>query len=198
MAVAGTIAHPDGDSDNNAARFFTRPEARTSNRWIDSGQIAGAEWYEVIAAEHVLNIGPLQFCAEAQNVFLQREGGSDLNFWGAYGYVAYMLTGEHVPWEREDGLIETDYDPHIALAFADFNEEAPPPDLTPFFPALAQKPMLSVRGAISDLFGADVVDAMRAVKPDLETVTVENVGHAPMLDEPEAWDALLSFLAKVE
>lgn len=100
--------------------------------------------------------------------------------------------------EREDGLIETDYDPHIALAFADFNEEAPPPDLTPFFPALAQKPMLSVRGAISDLFGADVVDAMRAVKPDLETVTVENVGHAPMLDEPETWDALLNFLAKVE
>ena len=100
--------------------------------------------------------------------------------------------------EREDGLIETDYDPHIALAFADFNEEAPPPDLTPFFPALAQRPMLSVRGAVSDLFGPDVVDAMRAVKPDLETVTVENTGHAPMLDEPEAWDALLSFLAKVE
>lgn len=105
FAVAGTVAHPDGGAANNAARFFTRPEARTSSRWIDTGQIAGAEWYEVIAAEHVLNIGPLQLVGEAQNVFLQREGGSDLNFWGAYGYVAYMLTGEHVPWDRETGII---------------------------------------------------------------------------------------------
>jgi pimeloyl-ACP methyl ester carboxylesterase len=39
---------------------------------------------------------------------------------------------------------------------------------------------------------------MRELKPDLETVTIENVGHAPMLDEPEAWDALLNFLAKAE
>jgi pimeloyl-ACP methyl ester carboxylesterase len=58
--------------------------------------------------------------------------------------------------------------------------------------------MLSVRGAISDLFSEDVVSLMRALKPDLETVTIEQIGHAPMLDEPEAWDALLDFLAKVE
>jgi pimeloyl-ACP methyl ester carboxylesterase len=99
---------------------------------------------------------------------------------------------------REDGLLETDYDPHIALAFVDFDEDAPPPDLSPLFRALAQKPMLSVRGAVSDLFGEDVVEMMRALKPDLETVTVTNIGHAPMLDEPEAWDAVLDFLARVE
>ncbi len=100
--------------------------------------------------------------------------------------------------QREDGLFETDYDPHIALAFADFDEDAPPPDLSPLFQALAQRPMLSVRGAISDLFGADVVEAMQAMKADLETVTVSNIGHAPMLDEPEAWDAVLDFLARVD
>jgi pimeloyl-ACP methyl ester carboxylesterase len=99
---------------------------------------------------------------------------------------------------REDGLLETDYDPHIALAFVDFDEDAPPPDLSPLFTALAQKPMLSVRGEVSDLFGEDVVEMMRALKPDLETVTVTNIGHAPMLDEPEAWDAVLDFLARVE
>jgi pimeloyl-ACP methyl ester carboxylesterase len=42
------------------------------------------------------------------------------------------------------------------------------------------------------------VEMMRALKPDLETVTVTNIGHAPMLDEPEAWDAVLDFLARVE
>lgn len=100
--------------------------------------------------------------------------------------------------EREDGLLETDYDPRIALAFADFDEDAPPPDLSPLFTALAQKPMLSVRGAISDLFTEDVVEMMRGLKPDLETATVENIGHAPMLDEPQAWDAVLDFLARVD
>jgi pimeloyl-ACP methyl ester carboxylesterase len=100
--------------------------------------------------------------------------------------------------EREDRLLETDYDPHIALAFADYNEDDPPPDLSPLFAALAQRPMLSIRGGISDLFGEDVVEMMRGLKPDLETVTVSNIGHAPMLDEPEAWDAVLDFLARVE
>lgn len=100
--------------------------------------------------------------------------------------------------ERDDGLLETDYDPHIALAFADFDEDAPPPDLSPLFAALAQRPMLSVRGEISDLFGEDVVELMRGLKPGLETVTVSNIGHAPMLDEPEAWDAVLDFLARVD
>jgi pimeloyl-ACP methyl ester carboxylesterase len=100
--------------------------------------------------------------------------------------------------EREDGKLEFDYDPHIALAFADFDEDAPAPDLTPLFDALAQKPMLSVRGAKSDLFSEEAVAFMRERKPDLETVAIENIGHAPMLDEPEAWDALLDFLAKVD
>jgi len=43
-----------------------------------------------------------------------------------------------------------------------------------------------------------VVGYMRTLKPDLDAITVEGIGHAPMLDEPEAWDAVLDFLAKVE
>jgi len=114
----------------------------------------------------------------------------DEQFWLAFARRTFR--------EREDALFETDYDPHIALAFADYNEDDPPPDLSPLFTALATKPMLSVRGEISDLFGEDVVEKMRALKPDLETVTIPNVGHAPMLDEPEAWDAVLDFLARVD
>jgi len=100
--------------------------------------------------------------------------------------------------QRDDGRIEADYDPHIALAFADFDPEAPPPDLTPLFTALSAKPMLSLRGQISDILTDDGVAHMRAINPALESVTVENIGHAPMLDEPDAWDAVLDFLAKVE
>lgn len=113
----------------------------------------------------------------------------DEAFWHAFARRTFR--------EREDGMIETDYDPNIALAFTD-PETSPPPDLTPLFEHLAKRPVLSIHGAISDLLSAEGVAHMRAVKPDLVTVEIENVGHAPMLDEPEAWDALLGFLARVE
>lgn len=100
--------------------------------------------------------------------------------------------------QREDGQIEADYDPHIALAFADFDEDATPPDLTPLFQALSAQPVLSIRGGISDILTADGVSHMRNVNPTLETATIENIGHAPALDEPESWDAILDFLAKVD
>jgi pimeloyl-ACP methyl ester carboxylesterase len=98
--------------------------------------------------------------------------------------------------ELEDGQVQADYDPAIALGLA-AALDAPPVDLTPLFQALAQKPMLVVRGGISNLLSAETLADMRALKPDLETAEIPNVGHAPMLDEPEAWDAVLGFLAKV-
>ena len=54
-------------------------------------------------------------------------------------------------------MIETDYDPHIALALADLDADAPPADLTPLFQALAAKPVLCVRGGISDFLTPTVV-----------------------------------------
>ncbi len=114
----------------------------------------------------------------------------DPSFWLTFARRTYH--------ERPDGVIEADYDPHIALAFIDFDEEAPPPDLSPLFAALAQKPMLSVRGELSDLLSEDAVAHMQELKPDLQSVTIANTGHAPTLEEPDAWDAVLDFLAKVD
>ncbi len=100
--------------------------------------------------------------------------------------------------ERDDGQLETDYDPHIALAFADFDEDATPPDLTPLFQALSAKPVLSVRGGLSDILTPEGVAHMKSINPALETATIENIGHAPSLDEPDSWDAILDFLAKAD
>lgn len=110
----------------------------------------------------------------------------DADFWLAFAHRTFR--------ERDDGQVEADYDPHIALAFADI-EHAPPADLTPLFQGLVQKPMLSVRGALSDILTLDVVAQMRAMKSDLVAVEIPDIGHAPMLDEPPAWDAVLDFLA---
>jgi phosphate-selective porin OprO/OprP len=110
LGVSSTVANPDGNAPNagtefNQARFETRPEGRSVNRWIDTGTIAGASWYESIGGEAVLNIGPFNCGAEYQNVWLQRETafGRDLDFWGGYAWVAYLLTGEHYPLDRQTG-----------------------------------------------------------------------------------------------
>ncbi|MEZ6067786.1 MAG: porin [Planctomycetaceae bacterium] len=105
-AVSGAVAQCDGDGPRNRADFFVRPEARSTNRWIDTDPIATATWYQVIGVEQVFNVGPLQIVGEAMNVSVQRDVGSNLNFWGAYGYVSYMLTGEHMEWDRESSTLD--------------------------------------------------------------------------------------------
>lgn len=113
-AVAGCYASPDGTAPNNGtidneARFRARPESRTTNRWIDTGRIAGANHYQILGLEKVLNLGRVQFVGEYMGNWLHRAPGfgtsQDLFFHGGYGYVAYMITGEHVPWERDRGTI---------------------------------------------------------------------------------------------
>lgn len=147
-------------------------------------------------ATYVGHVQPVETWAEAAEAIRSINGPAfperldDEAFWRVFARRTFRA--------REDGRLEVDYDPHIALAFADFDPDAPAPDLGPLFQALAKKPVLSVRGAISDILSTEVLEHMRAMKPDLDVVTVENVGHAPVLDEPEAWDAVLEFLAKVE
>lgn len=93
---------------------------------------------------------------------------------------------------EENGRVVYDYDAAIARPAA----TTAPPDMTPLFEALGAAPVLVVRGALSDLLSDEGVELMRLVKADLTAVEVPDVGHAPTLEEPAAWDALLSFLAK--
>jgi pimeloyl-ACP methyl ester carboxylesterase len=98
-------------------------------------------------------------------------------------------------WHEEDGKIALSYDPLIAIPFAQPQGPAPA-DLKPVFQAaFGAIPTLLIRGALSDLILPEHVAAMRGLKPDLAFVEVANVGHAPMLDEPEAMEAIVSFLA---
>ncbi len=107
FALAGTLANTDGNASSavSTARFQSRPEARTSGRWLDTGVIAGAQGYEIGALESVLNLGALQIVGEYQNAWVQRDGYDDVAFQGGYVYAAYFLTGEHTPWERETGQL---------------------------------------------------------------------------------------------
>lgn len=56
-------------------------------------------------------------------------------------------------------------------------------------------PVLVVRGAESDVLSADIAARMTEVIPDCRVVEVPGVGHAPLLIEPAAVEALEEFLA---
>jgi pimeloyl-ACP methyl ester carboxylesterase len=98
---------------------------------------------------------------------------------------------------EEDGEIVFDYDMAIAVPF-DTQGPAPEVDLWPLFKALGQHPLLVVRGEQSDLLGAEALAKMHEAVPDMKSVTLEGVGHAPMLDEPEAVAAIDAFLAGLD
>lgn len=110
-AVSSTFADPDGTAGgnraSNEARFRQRPEARSVNRWLNTGRIAGADNYQLLGLENVWNFGALQLVGETQNLWLQRDAGfgPDIHLNGAYVYAAYFLTGEHMPWSRKSGTL---------------------------------------------------------------------------------------------
>lgn len=60
--------------------------------------------------------------------------------------------------------------------------------------ALASLPILATRGELSDILSAETLDEMGKRHPGTRSAIVAGVGHAPMLDEPEAVDAIERFL----
>jgi pimeloyl-ACP methyl ester carboxylesterase len=106
----------------------------------------------------------------------------------------------HALYRERNGRIVGDYDPAFPKAILDGRgtnprDEKGSADLWKWFDALAGVPALLLRGANSELLSEKTVEAMRAAKPDLATVTVRNRGHVPFLDEPEAVAAIDTFLA---
>ena len=109
FAISGSAGVPDGSggSTNNAARYRTRPEGRSSGRWLDTGSIDGADSNYLLGLESVINVGAFQLTAEymRNNVDRRDAVGEDVAFDGGYAQVSYFLTGEHMPWVRKTGTL---------------------------------------------------------------------------------------------
>jgi pimeloyl-ACP methyl ester carboxylesterase len=97
---------------------------------------------------------------------------------------------------EENGEIRFDYDMAIAEPFKSLGA-TPAVDLWPFFEALAQKPLLVIRGEKSDLLTPETAAKMQRVAPQMKLATVPGVGHAPELDEPVAAAAIEDFLGSL-
>jgi pimeloyl-ACP methyl ester carboxylesterase len=98
-----------------------------------------------------------------------------------------------------EGSPVLDYDPDIAVPIRAAGAKALVPNLWPMFSRLTKaRPVLLVRGENSDLLSEAIAAKMRKRAPKMDFVEVPGVGHAPMLDEPEAKAAIFPFLGEVD
>ena len=108
-----------------------------------------------------------------------------------YGDADWMAMARNV-YIQEGAAPVLDYDPMISRGLATGSAA---PNLWPLFDALAPKPVLALRGALSDMLSAATFAQMKVRHTRLEAVVVPARGHAPALDEPEAITAIGRFFA---
>lgn len=112
-----------------------------------------------------------------------------------FGASEWMAFARRTCRENADGRVAFAYDPAIASGFDSVPAEQP--DLWPLWATLADKPVLVLRGALSDLLAPGTVARMaKEHAGPFAACEIPQRGHAPLLDEPEALAAILSFLKR--
>jgi len=118
-----------------------------------------------------------------------------------YGQLAF---DDEARWQRfaeatfrrdDDGMLHVDWDIRIVKALA---RQDTPPDLWPLFRSLRRVPVLSIRGALSDILSVQTLEGMKREHPDLTVTTIGAIGHAPTLEEPEAEKAIDDLLHRID
>ena len=99
--------------------------------------------------------------------------------------------------ETDDGHFDLNFDRNIGHAAREgvSGLTVEPWDL---FDTLRDVPTLVIHGELSDILTENIILKMRQRKPDLRVAVVSNRGHAPLLDEKEAVDAIATLLQTLE
>ena len=100
-------------------------------------------------------------------------------------------------FKAERGRLEPTYDVRIAETLKDIGPETKVAGLWPQFDALAQVPVMVIRGALSDLLSTETLEAMKARHPGIRIVKVGDQGHAPMLQDEPTLAAIEQFVSAV-
>lgn len=90
------------------------------------------------------------------------------------------------------------YDPQIARTLDVFDLDKPLPESWDLFDKLSGAPVLTLRGANSDLLSAATLAAMGARWPASDTLAVPGQGHAPLLLDQPTISRIDLFLAKAD
>jgi len=168
-----------------------RPEAVTGVVLNDIGPEANAEGL----ARVVNTTGTLETVDRFSDAIQQTRSCYEIAFpdwsdeqWHRYTQSTYR--------ERSDGKFDLDYDRNIGRAARE-GVSGIRQEPWQMFDSLSKKPALLLHGTLSDILTDDIIVKMRDHKPDLRVATVPNRGHAPLLDEQEAIDAITDFIARL-
>jgi pimeloyl-ACP methyl ester carboxylesterase len=155
----------------------------------DVGPVLAAEGLARIAS-YVGNAPAFDTWDEAA-AYLRRQNQAALPHYGADDWQRMAAR----MFRAQDGRVLADYDPAIAAAFGTGPMLADPWER---WDGLAHgRPLLLLRGGLSDLLAAGDATRMVTGRDGARLREVPNVGHAPMLDEPEALAAIGQFLDEV-
>jgi pimeloyl-ACP methyl ester carboxylesterase len=99
--------------------------------------------------------------------------------------------------ENAAGIPALDYDPAISEPLRAGRVKASPFIAWLLFRRLASRPILLIRGETSDILSHRTATLMKARADNLTLVEIDGVGHAPMLDEEQAKEAIGNFLAAI-
>ncbi len=116
---------------------------------------------------------------------------NDMGEWSKWAHRAFA--------ENEQGQLVLRYDPNIAMPLQTGKLRATSWIGRMAFRRLARnRPTLLVRGALSDLVETEQASYMRRTAPAMQYAEIPGVGHAPMLTEPPAREAMAQFLSQVD
>ena len=97
--------------------------------------------------------------------------------------------------EDQHGVPRLDMDNNIGEAVREVGpQKGNPWDL---FDSFGDTPVTVLWGVMSDILTEEIIEKMKARKPDLNVVPIPNRGHVPLLDEPESLAAIDAFLERV-
>jgi pimeloyl-ACP methyl ester carboxylesterase len=166
---------------------------------------------ERLAGVTLNDVGPALAPAGLARIASYAGISADVADWGQAAAYARAVNGAAFPgygeadwaafarrlFREEAGRPALDYDPRIMEPFRAAAGQ-PAPDLWPLFDRLAAggRPLLLVRGELSDLLTRETAEAMRARAPQMAYAEIPGVGHAPTLTEPPAKAALAAFLER--
>ncbi|MGE3160288.1 MAG: alpha/beta fold hydrolase [Xanthobacteraceae bacterium] len=101
-------------------------------------------------------------------------------------------------FKEANGRLVPDYDVKLTATLGEVDADKPLPSMWKEFDALANVPMMVVRGANSDILSPKTLAAMRARHSGMQSIEVPDQGHAPLLAEPEVIDKIAAFVASCE
>lgn len=99
---------------------------------------------------------------------------------------------------NQDGQPVIDYDPALTKTLETVSRDSESPNLWPQFLSLRSKPLLVIRGGISDLFSEETLDTMDRAHPTMKSVTVPSQGHVPSLMGDETVGAIKALLKEAD